>query len=447
MSKGKVLRFAHKQDFTPVMDKQTKHNFLSLLVDGSFFSTGSAFLEANTLFPAFVSLLTSNSVVIGLVSSLRNAGYLLPQLLVAGYAERLPLKKPLLMVGGLINRLSILAMAATAYFWAGTKPALALAGFFVALIAFSLTDGISGVPWTDMVAKAIPNTRRGRLFGTMQCIGGLGAFGAGILIRQILASSRLSFPSNYALLMLIGFGLLCFSFAGTMSVRETPGVTRQGASLGAYFRRLPAAWKHNATFQKMMFVRMLFSFLYLSLPFYVIFARDTLGLPQSVVGVFISAQMAGSILAGLLWGYIGDHHGNRLVIRLVGVAACSTPLLALIASLMHRMGLGQLAIIPFLVLFASIGGTLSGIWMGFTNYLLDCVEDLDRPTYVGMMNTLITPFTFLPLLGGVLVQFLSHEVLFTVTAAFVLIGNLYASRLPEPRRQAQQTDQSSSQAQ
>lgn len=447
MSKSKVLHFSQKQDFSPVMDKQTKHNFLSLLFDGSFFSTGSAFLEANTLFPAFVSLLTNNSVLIGLVSSLRNAGYLLPQLLVAGYAERLPLKKPLLMANGLINRLSILAMAATAYFWAGSRPALALGGFFVALIVFSLTDGISGVPWTDMVAKAIPNTRRGRLFGTMQFIGGLGAFGAGILIRQILANPHLSFPSNYALLMLIGFILLCFSFAGTMSVREIPGVTRRGVSLGAYFRRLPAAWKLNANFQQMMFVRMLFSFLYLPLPFYVIFARDTLGLPQSSVGVFISAQMAGSILAGLLWGYVGDHHGNRLVIRLVGIAACSTPLLALIASLMHSLGMGQLALIPFLLLFATIGSTLSGVWMGFTNYLLDTVADLDRPTYVGMMNTLITPFTFLPLLGGILVQFLSHEILFAVTAIFVLIGNYYASRLPEPRHQSQHPAESSSQVQ
>lgn len=444
MSKGKVLRFAQKQDFTPAMDRQTKHNFLSLLVDGSFFSTGSAFLEANTLFPAFVSLLTQNPVVIGLVSSLRNAGYLLPQLLVAGYAERLALKKPLLMIGGLINRLSILAMAAAAYFWAGSRPSLALIGFFISLIVFALTDGISGVPWTDMVAKVIPNTRRGRLFGTMQFLGGLGAFAAGFLIRQILASAQIRFPTNYALLMVIGFLLLCVSYAGTMSVRETAGVTRRGASFGAYFRRLPAAWRQNRTFQQMMYVRMLYSCLYLALPFYVVFARQELALPESIIGVFISAQMAGSILAGLLWGYLGDHFGNRLVIRCLGVAAGGTPLLALLASLLKSAGLGQLAIIPYLLLFATIGATLSGMWMGFTNYLLDTVQDLDRPTYIGMMNTLIAPFTFLPLLGGALVQMLSPQLLFAVTAGLIGLGNLRAARLIEPRQQVRPADESAS---
>jgi hypothetical protein len=335
-------------------------------------------------------------------------------------------------------------MAAVAYFWGSSNPQLALVGFFVALIAFSLTDGVSGVPWTDMVAKTIPSNRRGRLFGTMQFLGGFGAFASGFLIRQILASDRISFPANYALLMVIGFGLLCVSFGGTMSVREKPGVTRQGASLADYFRRLPAVWRQNPAFQQMMYVRMLFSFLYLSLPFYVVFARQTLNLPESIIGIFISAQMAGNITGGLLWGYLGDNHGHRLVVRLIGVAAGSTPLLALVASLLHWLGLTQLAIIPYLLLFATVGATLSGMWMGFTNYMLDTVQDLDRPTYVGLMNTLIAPFTFLPMLGGVLVQLLSHEVLFVVTAAFIIIGNIYARRLPEPRHQSKQANESAS---
>lgn len=430
---AKILSFQQKQDFTPAMDKATRWNFNALLFDGSFFSIGAAFLEANTLFPAFVSLLTRNSVLIGLVSSIRNAGYLLPQLLVAGYAERLPYKKPLLKINGLVNRLSVLAMAAVAYFLAGTNPSLALIGIFAAITIFSLTDGIGGVPWTDMVAKTIPNTRRGRLFGTMQALGGAGAFAAGFVIRQILASSRLPFPVNYTVLMLIGCVFMCFSYAGTMSVREPAGFVRKGSTIRTYLKRLPGVWKGNKLFQRMMFTRMLLSFLYLSLPFYVVFARDVLKFPDSTIGIFISAQMAGSILSGLLWGYVGDKHGNRLVIRLASLAALMTPGLALTASLMTHTGLDSLAILPYLLLFASIGSTLSGMWLGFTNYLLELVDDSNRPTYIGMMNTLIAPFTFLPLLGGVLVQFLSHEVLFAATMVMLLAGNVLAKALPEPR--------------
>ena len=410
-----------------------KWNFRSLVIDGSFFSIGIAFLESNTIFPALISQLTQNSVLIGLVSTIRNAGYLLPQLLVAGYAERLPYKKPFLMINGLVSRLSVLAMAAITFFLAGSNPSLALIGLIAANTVFALTDGIGGVPWIDMVAKTIPSTRRGTLFGVMQFVGGIGALIVGLFIRQILASTTLSFPGNYSLLLIMGFVFLCVSYSGTMMVREEAGVVRQGSSFKAYLARLPQAWRGNKLFQRMMFTRMLLAFLYLSLPFYAVYARRALGFPESTLGFFISAQMAGSILAGLLWGYVGDRYGNRTVIRLAGAAAASTPALALVSSVMAGAGFAGLALVPYLLLFATIGCTLSGMWMGFTNYLLELVEDVDRPTYVGMMNTLTAPFTFLPILGGVLIQVLSYEVLFGVTLGVLLIGNIVASTLPEPR--------------
>jgi MFS family permease len=415
-------------------DKTTRWNFLSLIVDGSFFSLGIAFLESNTIFPALISQLTSSSVLIGLVSTIRNAGYLLPQLFVAAYAERLPYKKPLLRINGAISRFSVLAMAAIAFFWGTKNPGAALIGLIAANTVFALTDGIGGVPWIDMVAKTIPSTSRGRLFGIMQFAGGIGAFFAGFLIRQVLASDKLAFPANYSLLLILGFVLLCVSYAGTMMVRESAGVVRQGSSFREYLHRLPGAWRSNHLFQRMMYTRMLFAFLYLSLPFYIVFARTRLSFPESTIGFFISAQMAGSILAGLLWGYIGDRYGNRMVIRIAGMAAASTPVLALLSSLLISGGLGNLAIFPYLLLFASIGGTLSGMWMGFTNYLLELVDDVSRPTYIGMMNTLTAPFTFLPILGGLLIQTLSHETLFLCTLIFLLAGNLVAATLPEPRQ-------------
>ena len=162
-----------------------KWNFRSFVIDGSFFSIGIAFLESNTIFPALISQLTQNSILIGLVSTIRNAGYLLPQLLVAGYAERLPYKKPFLMINGLVSRLSVLAMAAITFFLVGSNPSLALIGLIAANTVFALTDGIGGVPWIDLVAKTIPSTRRGTLFGVMQAAGGIGALIVGLFIRQI----------------------------------------------------------------------------------------------------------------------------------------------------------------------------------------------------------------------------------------------------------------------
>ncbi len=382
---GRIIPFRPRQDFSAGMDKTTRWNFASLVLDGVCFAIGAAFLEANTLLPSLVSLLTSNSIYIGLASTIRNAGYLLPQLFVAGYAERLPYKKPLLRVNGIINRLSVLLMAFAIFFFAEQNPNLALIGLLLAISLFSFTDGIGGVPWTDMVAKSIPSARRGRLFATMQAVGGIGAFIAGFFIREVLAG--VSFPLNYTILLLVGFVFLVISFAGTMLVKEREGAARHGSTMASYWRRLPVIWRGNPMFQQMMFTRMLLSCFHLALPFYVVFARERLGFAESTVGIFLSAQMAGSILGSLLWGYLGDKHGNRAVIRLVTLVASVTPGLALVASLMMHSGWASLAFVVCLLVFATVGATISGNWIGFTNYLLEVAPDIDRPAYVGMMNT------------------------------------------------------------
>lgn len=429
--RGRIIPFRPRQDFAAGMDKITRWNFASLVFDGVFFAVGAAFIEANTLLPSLVSLLTANSVVIGLASTIRNAGYLLPQLFVAGYAERLPFKKPLLKVNGAINRLSVLLMALIIFFFADKQPQVALVGLLATITLFSISDGIGGVPWTDLVAKSIPSTRRGRLLATMQSIGGIGAFFAGLFIRQILGD--IAFPLNYTVLLLVGFVFVVLSLVGTLLVKEREGVVRKGSTMATYWRRLPSVWHENPMFQQMMFTRMLLSCFHLALPFYVIFARERLGFAESSVGLFLSAQMTGSILASLLWGHLGDKHGNRTVIRLVTTITAVTPGLALLSSFMLHVGWINMAFFLCFLVFATVGATLSGNWIGFTNYLLEIASDIDRPTYVGLMNTLTAPFTFLPIVGGVLLRFLAHEILFVVTLIIVLASVALALKLPEPR--------------
>ncbi len=80
---------------------------------------------------------------------------------------------------------------------------LLLLSLYLALLVFYGTDGISSVPWFELVAKAVPPNRRGRLFGTAQIAGGLGGMGVGALVAVILGSTGLGFPVSYALLFLI----------------------------------------------------------------------------------------------------------------------------------------------------------------------------------------------------------------------------------------------------
>lgn len=409
-------------------------NYRCLVLDGSFFYVGSSFIESATVLPSFVSTLTSSPVLIGMVTTVRNAGYLLPQVFIAGIAQGLSRKKPLLVVGGLINRLTVLALALTAGLVTPRHPGAALVVFFVALAMLALSDGVSGVPWTDILARSIPPDRRGRLLGTMQCAGGFGAFAAGFIIRELLARPVPGYPGNYAMVFGCGLVFLSCSLAATCLLREPPGQASP-ASLRAYLQGLPAAFRANPRFRQMMFARVLMSTYMLSLPFYIVHSRLELGFAPSVVGVFVSAQMTGNIIGGVLWGNLADRCGNRRLLQVMSVVQLTVPLYALASRWLVGTPLAPAGFFLHLLLFATLGACFGGMWMGFTNYLLDIVDDGTRPTYIGLMNTLSAPLGALPVAGGVLLRLTSYPALFLVTALLVAAGVASAWRLPEPRLQ------------
>lgn len=89
---------------------------------------------------------------------------------------------------------------------------------FTCIGLFTASDGVVGVAWFDIVARAIPWKRRGRLIGMAQLISGLTGMGAGALVGLILALR--SFSDDYALFFtLTGVALIPSTIAQAL-VRE-----------------------------------------------------------------------------------------------------------------------------------------------------------------------------------------------------------------------------------
>lgn len=154
---------------------------------------------------------------------------------------------------------------------------------------------------------------------------------------------------------------------------------------------------------------------------------------QENIGIFVSAQMLGSILAGIFFGKAIDLYGSRKVVILTAELTAFQPVQALICFFLYRMRL------PFFWLYALIftlvGATCSGVWVGMFNYLLKIAPEEKRPLYIGLLNTLTAPTTFLPLLGGVIIQFLSYVHHFVITAVLVFSSVVMSFALKEQRQE------------
>ncbi len=88
-----------------------------------------------------------------------------------------------------------------------------------------------------------------------------------------------------------------------------------------------------------------------------------------------------------------------------------------------------------MVAFALLGAFLSADTASFLNIILEFCADEDRPTYIGLTNTLLAPVTTLaPLVGGWLAVQLGYRPMFAFAALLACLGaGLLAGWVREPR--------------
>jgi MFS family permease len=411
----------HPQSLPP----HYKWNFSAFLVDYVCFGIAFTLVSLTSVLPAFVRQLTASAPVIGLVSTIFNGGWLLPQLAAARLINDKPRKKPYLvaMQGGRIV-FWVIALALLAGL--ARYPAAMLILFFACLGLWAATDGIASVAWFDIVARAIPLKRRGRLIGAGQIIGGLAGIGVGVLVGLILG--RHAFPGNYALIfMLAGIAITPSTIAITL-LREPP----PEEIVAQTTRQVKGGWLAPLTtdrlFRRLVVCRLLIGMIGLSTPFYVVHAADVLHLPQSIIGVFVIAQMLAGVVASAVLGPLSERRGPRYVIYIGSAIAATGPLFALA---IHLMGGGQLArAYPFV--YVSLGVINNTGMLGFFNYLMEIAPGAMRPTYIGLSNTIVGVLTLAPIAGGWLLEATSYGVLFGVTALLVTTGFLLTLGLKPP---------------
>jgi MFS family permease len=403
--------------------------------DFLFFGIGLAFVNQTTVLPAFVARLTASDVLIGLTSTIANGAWLLPQLFAANIIAGKARKKAAVAVPGIVSRSLFLLIGPIALL-AGRRPGAALALFFIMYFVAYVLDGIASTAWFDILGKTLEPAARSRLVGMGQIGAGIGGAAAGFVVGYVLTGDMFPFPGNYALLFTVSGVFLALSMVSFLFLRETPEEHLEPRLPWAqYFRRLPGVLLEDSGFRRVTGVWLLMGIFSLALPFYVIFGLERLGFPPLSVGVFTTAQVAGTIASALVMARVGGRRGTRAVIRLWGACAAAAPILAA-GTLLARPLLGGALMYVYALVFFIAGWQGNALMAGFINHVLEIAPASRRPLYIGLANTLNAASMVMPLLGGWLLSATgSYPVLFAVAAAGPLAGLVAAARLPEPRQE------------
>jgi MFS family permease len=315
----------------------------------------------------------------------------------------------------------------------------------LAYLAFWVSEGLSIVPWTDMLGKTVPPTRRGRLFALMHIVGGGLGITAGFFIRALLQDPALPFPRGYGIIFLVAMGALLVSTLALALLREPPSPpTEERYSTWALVKDIPNLLRGSRRFRLLVLVQALFGFAVMPAPLYILYASSLLAGAQPGgaveapgVGVFLAIQTGGMIVGNALLGHLGDHFGNRLLLRALALLHALVPLAATIGGVIAASGVPAWAVYAiFAPTFFGYGALLGSTWMGVTNYLLEIAPEHDRPAYIAVANALNLPAIVLPMLGGLLLPLVGYHPLFLVAALVLLLTFLLTKKLPEPRTAA-----------
>ncbi len=420
--KNDTVEVVDSHEYNPI---EVRRSFRLLSADVICYICGLAFLDSSTVVPAFLSTLTNSSLAIGCIMAIRPLGIFLPQLWTAHYVRGRRNLKSFLMKDAAISRVAMTLFAAVLFIAQPGQKTLMLCVFMCAYAAFWFSEGVAGVPWTDLVAKTIPERLRGRLFGFTQLGGGVLALFAATFITRMLSRNGPGFPLNYALLMCTSAAFFWASWLSLLGVREPDGEPEEheGGFLD-YARSIGRMLAQHARLKRMLAIQLLMGVFGMSMPFFILYATRQAAdghaaiRTGALVGTLLLAQTVGSIILSGVSGYVSDHLGPKWAIVLSLLCGVTASILALT---IHGFSIWLYGLV-----FFAIGGLNGSSWIGLTNFLLESVDAGERRSSIGIMNTANAPTVLFPILGGLVVQAVSYRAVFAITALALCIALVLA---------------------
>lgn len=411
------------KDISEEACRYTPVNYFLILISNTLTKLGDVLSNPKTVLAWLMGYVNAPLFLISFIVPIRESGAMLPQIVIASYIRRQPLRKWIWVIGSVLQFLSITCIGIVALSFEGVT-----AGWFIVmfLMLFSLSRGLSSVASKDVMGKTIPRTRRGRLNGYTASLSGGLVLVAGLFM--IIQSNEQSGITFYAYIIFFAALLWLMAAAVYANIKEYPGETSGGGNaLTEAWKRLDLL-KNDKPFRNFVIARALLLCSALTAPFYVVLAQNYLGSQMYILGMVIVANGVASMISAPFWGKWADASGNGVMVK--G---------GLMASL---LGIGMFIIVTWVPVFRDTGWLYplaifilgiahSGVRLGRKTYIVDMAGGNKRTDYVAVSNTVIG--LVLLITGGIsaLAAMVSTEGIILVLSLIGIAGAIISARLPD----------------
>lgn len=398
-------------------------NFFAYLIANLLNKISDELVSARLTLPWLFSMLGVPAAFAGFLVPIREAGVLLPQLLVAAYVRAMAKRKVVWLLGALLSAFMLFLMAFVSWQTSGV-----MAGWLLlaCLSFYSLARGLCSVSAKDVLGKTISKTRRGRLMGYSASLAGLATLGIGLLLQSDVLTR-----SNEAVLLtfIIVAGVLwLLAFVSFSAISEPAGATEGGGNALAEALRSLRILIEDRPFQHYVLSRIMLLSVALVVPFYVILIQQQLAGELATLGWLIIANGLATSLSAPLIGKFADE-SSRKVMSVSALLAAAVGIFTWAYS--EQLANRQFGVYAFVVIFFLITLAHGAVRLGRKVYLVDMATADNRAKYVAVSNTVIGVAMLGGGIIGVLADVFSVQAVILLLSVIALLASIYIWRLPD----------------
>ena len=409
----------------PSRQRDDRINYAIFFTDSFGYPLAFSLISPTTITPLLLTKLGASNLAIGMLPALASLGAFLPGLLSAAYLQRIPVKKHLLVVFGMIERVFMLSVTLGLTLFATSRPRLAVIWTLASWTMSSLTAGFILPAFHSMLAKCLRPEVRGGMIGWSGALAGIGGVFAAQAAGAVL--SRMPFPVNYSVLFIAAFVILSATILPFLLTREPADQTpEEPRPVAQYARDAISTVQSNRGYSFAILALSVMSFALMAVSFYSTHAVRNLGAGEIDVARFAAITVGASVVSFPVLGRIADRHGHKRVLQVTAAGFAVAAALALASS--------SLSSICMVMAFASLGSTglavsQNVIWAEFAP------SHADVPMYTAVSLLFLMPFRVAaPIMAGWVADVWGFPAMFwaALAAGVAAFAILYAA-VPEPR--------------
>lgn len=385
-----------------------KRNYLGNYLHGMLGMTGFRLVNAPTFLPAYLHHISGSNSIVGLGLALQQVGGVISPIFGATKIEHRTKVMPAALWMGGLARMAILGIAISGWLLKGT-PLIASVLFF--MLMFGIFMGAQRVVFSLLMAKVIPISRRGRLQAWRNATGGAIAAVLAYFAGRYFIGANL-FGNGYGVTFIFAFFLTTLGlWALQFLLKEPePPTTRTQGRFRDRLKEFPRLISEDRAYRNFLLVQMLSSTGRMAVPFYVLYVSASIQMTGATLGLLSLAYLGADTASNLIWGYLGDKTGFRLVLLF--------SIVTWIAATLLLMGNHQEWAI-FLAFFG-LGAAQSGYMMSAQTMILEFGARDDLPMRIAVSATAesITA-TLGPLIGGKVADLFGYDIVFGASIGFL----------------------------